>query len=300
MPYHVRISTRSDPSRDEVRLDLTHQELEDRFLRPYREGRPIVIGGRTVQSADIDRLLVSFTAESSVELLPLVRQERRRSPVRTSRSDDWYIADKGRDVTDDEITAPPGPVLAPAPVSGATDAVPASGPDPRSVFVVHGRNSDARNAMFTFLRALRLEPIEWNEAVLATGRPNPYVGQVLDAAFARAQTVLVLMTPDDEARLRDRFHEPGDPPHETSVTSQARPNVIFEAGMAMGRDEDRVVLVEFGNCRPFSDIGGRYTLRLNGTTERRQELAQRLVSAGAAVNITGTDWHTAGDFTPPT
>jgi predicted nucleotide-binding protein len=153
--------------------------------------------------------------------------------------------------------------------------------------------------MFVFLRALGLQPIEWNEAVLATGRPNPYVGEVLDAAFARAQTVVVLMTPDDEARLREPFREPDDPAHETASTPQARPNVLFEAGMAMGRDENRVVLVEFGALRPFSDIGGRHTLRLNGSSERRQELAQRLQSAGAAVNMTGTDWHSAGDFTPP-
>jgi predicted nucleotide-binding protein len=300
VPYHVRLSTRSTPSHDEVRLDLSLEDLEDRFLRPYREGRPIVIGGRTVEPADLDRLRVNFTKESSVELLPIVREERWQSRVKTTIPEEWDIADKGREVTDEFITGPPGSALPPAPVSKGADAVPASGPDPRSVFVVHGRNREARDAMFAFLRTLGLQPIEWNEAVLATGRPNPYVGEVLDAAFARAQTVLVLMTPDDEARLRDDFHEPWDPPHETSTTPQARPNVIFEAGMAMGRDESRTVLVEFGACRPFSDIGGRHTLRLNGTTQRRQELAQRLESAGAAVSMTGTDWHTAGDFTPPT
>ena len=154
--------------------------------------------------------------------------------------------------------------------------------------------------MFTFLRTIGLQPIEWNEAVQATGRPNPYVGEVLDAAFGRAQTVVVLMTPDDVAHLQERFHEPGDPPHETKPTPQARPNVLFEAGMAIGRNENRVVLVEFGAVRPFSDVGGRHVLRLNNSTERRQELGQRLEAAGAAVTMTGTDWHTAGDFTPPT
>lgn len=300
MPYHVRVSTHSNPSWDEVRLDLTPDELEERFLRPYREGRPIVVGGKTVEPADLARLRVNYTDQTSADLLPIVQQERRQSPTLTMIPNDWFIADRGREVTDELITGPPGSELPVVPVSKAEDAIPTSGPDPRSVFVVHGRNRHARDAMFSFLRALGLQPIEWNEAVLATGRPNPYVGEVLDAAFARAQTVLVLMTPDDEARLRDPFQEPGDPVHETATTPQARPNVLFEAGMAMGRDENRVVLVEFGLLRPFSDIGGRHTLRLNGSTERRQELAQRLQSAGAAANMTGTDWHSAGDFTPPT
>jgi predicted nucleotide-binding protein len=267
VPYHVRVSTHSNRTEDEVRLDLTEAELEERFLRPYREGRPIVIGGRTVDPGDLARLRVNFTDETSAQLLPIVQQERRESRVMTAIPNDWYIADRGHELTDELITGPPGSALPPAPTATATDAVPAAGPDPRSV-VVHGRNRQARDAMITFLRALSLQPIEWNEAVRATGRPTPYVGEVLDAAFARAQIVVVLMTPDDEARLRDAFHEPGDPPHETASTPQARPNVLFEAGMAMGRDENRVVLVEFGSLRPFSDIGGRHAVRSSKQSQR--------------------------------
>jgi hypothetical protein len=69
--------------------------------------------------------------------------------------------------------------------------------------------------------------------------------------------------------------------------------------MAMAWDEKRTVLVELGNCRPFSDIGGRHLLRLNNTTQRRQELAERLQTAGASATTTGTEWHTAGDFSVP-
>ena len=182
----------------------------------------------------------------------------------------------------------------PAPASRQThvDAV----RDRRAVFVVHGRNELARIAMFDFLRSLRLMPIEWSEAVHATGRPSPYVGDILEAAFRRAQAVLVLMTPDDEARLRPDLLEPSDPSHERTLTPQARANVLFEAGMAMAWDEDRTVLVELGRCRPFSDIGGRHVLRIDDSPQRRQELGQRLQNAGLDVNMDGTDWHSAGAF----
>lgn len=187
--------------------------------------------------------------------------------------------------------------ISPGARSAAGDAgEEATKPDKRAVFVVHGRNLAARDAMFEFLRALGLLPIEWSQAVAATGRPSPYVGEVLKAAFGRAKAVMVLMTPDDEARLRPHFQGRGEPPHETDLTPQARANVLFEAGMAMAWDEDRTVLVELGRCRPFSDLGGRHVLRVDDTSQRRQELVQRLESSGLALDATGTDWHTAGSF----
>ena len=72
--------------------------------------------------------------------------------------------------------------------------------------------------------------------------------------------------------------------------------MLFEAGMAMGRSQNRTILVELGKLRPFSDVGGRHTIRINNSSQLRQELAQRLQAAGCPVNLTGTDWHTAGDF----
>lgn len=43
----------------------------------------------------------------------------------------------------------------------------------RKVFVVHGRNNAAREALFTFLRAIGLQPLEWSEIVKATGKQGP-------------------------------------------------------------------------------------------------------------------------------
>jgi predicted nucleotide-binding protein len=293
MPFHVRVTSKKNRSRSEVRLDLTEAELEERFLGPYREGLPIVIGGTVVPVEDLERIRISKTDSYSDQILPIVREQRRNSAVITSLSDDYYIAEYGDDVTDMYITSAPGVAM----VSASGKSAPSiAEPDPRKVFVVHGRNIEARDAMFSFLRSLSLHPIEWNEASLATGRPSPYVGEILDTAFNHAAAVLVLMTPDDLVSLREEHHGVHEPPFETEPTGQARPNVLFEAGMAMGRDADRTVLVELGVLRPFSDIGGRHVIHMNDTSQRRQELAQRLLSAGCAVSTTGVDWHSVGDF----
>jgi hypothetical protein len=130
-----------------------------------------------------------------------------------------------------------------------------------------------------------------------TNKPSPYIGQVLDAAFGAAQAVVVLQTPDDVAHLHESLTYEGDP--ECDPQMQPRPNVLFEAGMAMGRDENRTVIVELGKIKTFSDIHGRHVVRLDNSMPRRQDLASRLRVAGCSVNTDGTDWHTAGDLTPP-
>lgn len=170
--------------------------------------------------------------------------------------------------------------------------------DPRNVFVIHGRNADARREVFKFLRAIGLHPIEWSEAVGLTGQGSPYVGDVLDKAFAKAPAIVALLTPDDVVYLDRRLAERDDDP-ELEVQHQARPNVLYEAGMAMGMKPDSTVIVEFGKLKSFSDIHGRHTVRLNNSQERRLELVNRLKRAGCAVNLEATDWLTDGDLTPP-
>lgn len=167
---------------------------------------------------------------------------------------------------------------------------------PRKVFVVFGRNERIRRSMFSFLRALRLEPIEWAEAVRMTGAGTPYVGDVLDVAVAKAQAIVIVMTPDDEGKLRNEFFAEDDPEHEKKLTPQARQNVVFETGLALGRQPGRTILVEIGSLRPFSDIIGRHTVRLNNGSQARHSLAERLRTAGCELDTTGTDWLTEGDF----
>jgi len=162
------------------------------------------------------------------------------------------------------------------------------------VFVVHGRNDKARRAVFEFLRAVGLEPIEWSKAMLLTGKATPYIGEVLDTAFNEAQTIVVLFTGDDEARLRPEFLADNEP--EEIFTPQPRANVLFEAGMALGRNPNRTILIEIGTVHPFNDIAGRHILRLTNNPEKRQEFVNKLITAGCEVDTSGTDWLSAGDF----
>jgi hypothetical protein len=152
--------------------------------------------------------------------------------------------------------------------------------------------------MFAFLRSIGLDPIEWSQAIQTAGNPAPFIGEVLENAFSIAQAVVVILTGDDEARLKPLYHSSEDPVYEKEFTPQARPNVLFEAGMAFGSHPLNTILVQIGTIRPFSDVAGRHILRMSDAAEQRHQLAQRLQLAGCAVNTSGNDWYTAGDFSP--
>jgi predicted nucleotide-binding protein len=155
-----------------------------------------------------------------------------------------------------------------------------------AVFVVHGRDLEAKNALWAFLKAIGLHPLDWEEDLVAlTGQGTPYVGQVLDAAFRHAQAVVVLVTPDDIVKLHPDLIEVGEDPFELEMTGQPRPNVLLEAGMALGFNPTRTILVEIGRRRPISDLGGRHTIRL-ATESTLRGLARRLEAAGCSVDRT--------------
>ena len=168
-----------------------------------------------------------------------------------------------------------------------------------SVYVVHGRDEKQRKSLFAFLRSIGLKPIEWRKALELAGTGSPYVGEIIEAAFRKAIAVVVLLTPDDEARLKPSLLKAGDPSYERDLTGQARPNVLFEAGMAFGTHNDRTVLVQVGSMRPFSDVAGRHAVHLDNSIERRQELITKLKNCGCDVDESGSDWLHEGDFTYP-
>ena len=393
--FHVRLTPTGQKklSGDELALDLSQEQLEERFLAPRREGRPVTVRGRTYEWDDIERIAVNETEESSQELLRGIQAERRGSKTRAAVPDEWYLAKRGRDVTDELITGPPGSALA-TPAEGPylfhvqvrkgwfstaeafnlsdselrerfvepwlqgrqvvagskgwlpteaelsiyegprlssqqrtfgqgwlnvvqfgedvtdrfltsapspTASLPAEehgAPDPRAVAVAYGRDGGVRDAMFEFLRALGLDPLEWEELVATTGTATPYSGEAVEQGFRQTQAVVVVFSPDDEARLHSDLHSSqGEPEHERELTGQPRANVILEAGLALGTHPDRTIVVEVGDLRPISNLGGRNVVRFDGTTGPLNTLAGRLERAGCPVRRDRGDWLNTERFT---
>jgi predicted nucleotide-binding protein len=171
-------------------------------------------------------------------------------------------------------------------------------PKDNTIFVVHGRDDALRKSMFDFLRALDLNPKEWDHVLREARGNNPFIGNALDEVMEKAQAVVVMFTPDDLVQLKEQFVGRDERNTEGRQQGQARPNVLFEAGLAMGRHAEKTVLVQVGKMKPFSDVAGRHIVKLSETTESRNDLANRLEKIGCKVDKVGRDWLKAGYFVP--
>lgn len=170
----------------------------------------------------------------------------------------------------------------------------------RTVFLVHGRDHEARDALIELLRAFDLKVVHWREAASRAGMGGtPHTDDIVGAGMDMADAVVVLLTPDDVGYVRSAFRQDRDGTDELRPTGQARLNVIFEAGMAMAVGRDRVVLVEVGVTRGLSDTAGIHTIRLRDHVDSRKDLAARLRDAGLTVDTDGEQWRTAGTFERP-
>jgi predicted nucleotide-binding protein len=167
-----------------------------------------------------------------------------------------------------------------------------------TVFVVHGRDTKLRDAMYQFLGALGLIPLEWGHAIRAARRGNPYVNDAVTKIMDEAQAIVVMLSPDDEAKLKDQFVSKHERQSEGKLRGQARPNVIFETGIAIGTHHKKTVVVQVGNVKPFTDIGGMHIPHFTGDDKSRHDLANRLAEVGCKLNRDGDHWLRAGDFTP--
>ncbi len=301
--YHVRITERGQ-RHDEVKADLDEEMLERQFLAPYRNGQPITINGRVIQASKLERIRVSMSEEPSNQIIERLRQEDRLSAVVGvgGPSLEWRAADRAADVTDQYITGPPGtevPAIS-TPISRPSSNalnIPVGPGDKRSIFVVSGRDSETTAALIQVFRALNLRIIEWEHAVLRTGLPNPYVGDVVFAGLQMADAVIVVLTPDDLVVLRADLLHTDDGSMERTVQGQARPNVFYEAGIADAYGRERTVIVEIGPAKSFSDVSGRHVLRYDGSAARRNALVERLQLAGLEPDRSGSDWLNVGDVT---
>jgi predicted nucleotide-binding protein len=250
-----------------------------------------------VSSRHVNRLIATIAAEQLVSRRAAGMLLARKLGINFSR---YATADDRAEMRGHSVVQTPleeAPAAAPAlsPVARETNRPAVKQTKDNTIFVVHGRDAKLNEDMFNFLRALGLNAIEFSQAIADATGANPNITKVVKGALKRAQRVLVMFSPDEEARLKAKFRGNRD---SKKLEGQSRLNVIFEAGIALGAHPEKTLLIEVGDVRRISDIAGMHIPRLTNDAASRKELAERLrKKLKLKVNTTGDYWLTVGKFT---
>jgi predicted nucleotide-binding protein len=161
-------------------------------------------------------------------------------------------------------------------VGGTTLAGPggrgASGPG-RSIFIVHGHDTEGRDQLELALRRLGLQPF----ILMNTSGGGKTIIEALEGQIGKDHSSdfgIVLMTPDDIGYAKSQGTERAEP--------RARQNVILETGMLLSSlTRERIALIIKGHLEVPSDLQGIIHFGYNDhIREIVPKLCQRLKEAG--------------------
>jgi len=163
--YHARIELKAkrakEPNKVAREFDVTREDLLEKIVAPFVEGRKFYCGGVVIQPTEVEKLKFSETDRNSTESAPMILARRRASGVLTSKPGQWEMIREGRDVTRellDEINSRSDLLSAPK-LDGAVMREKSN-----RVFIVHGHDQNAVDHTEVSLHRFGLKPVILREA----------------------------------------------------------------------------------------------------------------------------------------
>ena len=278
MYYHIKLlySTGSG----ELKINLSEEELIERFIEPYLTGDTIVINGTTVDPTSLERIQITKSEETLTKIIDRIKyQDSQNRSIYSflNPSPEWRAADMVTDITDKFINKPPG--------SKKKKAIHKKSEQPvqvkslKKVFVVHGHDTELKNDVELFLKSINLEPIVLHRQLDE--------GLTLIEKFEKHSDVnyaIILLTPDDIAYS---ISEKDKKEEDKKIELRSRQNVIFEFGFFVGRISRKNVccIYKEGITLP-SDLNGLVYKKVNKTVEEiGLPLMKELKNAGLKIKF---------------
>ena len=275
MFYHIKLMQAND--RGECKVNITEEELLQRYVEPYIYGETIVINGTTLEPKDIWRVKITKSENSLDEIIRAIEREDEldRSPYKIFRSSArWRAIDQAENVTDKYITTAPGAIK--RKIAEKKDANPI---DNKKVFIVHGHDIELKNDTELFLKSINLDPIVLHRELDE--------GLTIIEKFEKHSNVnyaIILLTPDD---IGFTAAESSKPEQDRQIEFRARQNVIFEFGYFVGKLSRRNVccIYKEGVTVP-SDLNGLIYKKVSKSVEEvGMFLMKEMKSAGLNVKF---------------
>lgn len=161
----------------------------------------------------------------------------------------------------------------------------------KKVLVICGPNEAARIEMYDFLKnGAGFTVVEW-EQVKKNGLS---VVEALKAAFNTVQAVLLVFTGDELVKVKSRIKGEDKVENGSSFEAQPTHDMFLKAGIALGINHSRTILVALGKIKHFHTSFDSYIIKLTNADEDRRSLMEALKQKGCIV--TGKQWLVKGRF----
>ena len=143
--------------------------------------------------------------------------------------------------------------------------------DCTKVFIVHGRDNEAKQEVARFIEKLGLDAIILHEQVSRSQTIIEKIEEYSNVGFA-----IILYTPCDEGRLKGIGN----------LNNRARQNVVFEHGFLMGKiGRNNVCAIVKGDVEYPNDISGVIYENMDNSGAWKLTVAKELKAAGYQIDM---------------
>jgi predicted nucleotide-binding protein len=277
--YHVRVTKKSRPDQDALELNLAKGELQRTIVEPFLKGQAFMCGGEPIPTEDVERIQINVTDKPSGQLLPMIRERRKKSrAIALGIPDEWYVTKEGTDVTRQFLKRAPGKA------EGTLERTEtATG---KNIFIVHGRDDNSKLELARMLEGLHLKVVILSEQP-EKGRTviEKLEQETMDIGYA-----FVILTPDDvgmESVNYDKAKSEKRKLQDVGLRYRARQNVVLELGYFVGKiGRRRVYCLYKGDIERPSDIHGVIFKRFEKSiSECYEAIIKELSAVGYDIKI---------------
>ena len=272
--YHVLIVTNEFSSRY-CELDKTDlSEIKEEIIIPYLKGEQFMFDGYFFEKAEVERILIKESACTSKMYADAMNKAYSDDPIYFTRRDivsdeDKYTTDITRRILKEcksliQEATPKSEALAPS--------KPKAPMDKSKVFIVHGHDNAAKEAVARFVEKIGLEAIILHEQANSGNTIIEKIEANSNVGFA-----IVLYTPCDVGASKGEKDQ---------LKPRARQNVIFEHGYLIGKiGRKNVCHLSKSGVETPSDIEGLVYAPMDAGNGWKYTVAKEMKACGYDIDL---------------
>ena len=275
MPYYHVLIESYESSKPYYELDKTDlSEIKDEFIIPYLKGEQFIFDGYFLDKSKVKRILIKESACTSQMYADALNKEYPDAPLYFERED--IVSDEDKYTTDitGRIVKECRSLLQGATSKSETPTVtkPKVPMDKSKVFIVHGHDNAAKEAVARFIEKIGLEAIILHEQASVGNTIIEKIEANSNVGFG-----IVLYTPCDLGASQEKKDQ---------LKPRARQNVIFEHGYLIGKiGRKNVSALVKGDVETPNDISGVVYIKMDEADSWKYAVGKEMKACGYDVDL---------------